>query len=234
MDLLDLLFPRRCVGCGKIKTYLCQDCQKKISFVENPVCPICERPSPYGLTHPRCQTPLVLDGVFVLARYRPPLSSAIQKFKYRYISDLTSTLSNLLIEKLRCWPILSTNYQLLTAQCLIVPIPLYPSRLRWRGFNQSELLAQKLSEQFNILINTKSLIRSKETTPQAKLKSRKDRKDNIRNAFRCVDKKAVLGKIVFLIDDLATTGETLKEAVKELKRNGAQKVYGIVLARGRS
>ncbi len=93
ISILDLLFPKRCVGCGKFGTYLCQKCFLKIEFVENPDCPICQRQAIGGKTHPKCFSRWGLDGLVVATRYRGPVKAAVRKLKYRWVSDLGETLA---------------------------------------------------------------------------------------------------------------------------------------------
>lgn len=114
---------------------------------------------------------------------------------------------------------------------LLVPIPLHPSRLRTRGYNQSEILARGLAEKLNLpLVNL--LERIKKTIPQVGLE-RKKRIENISGAFSVVPNPAIAKAHpnIFLIDDVLTTGSTFLEAANVLKRNGVRKVWGIALAR---
>ena len=120
---------------------------------------------------------------------------------------------------------------------LIIPIPLHPRRLRWRGFNQSEKLAdflgKNLTPGFPILVGNNMLTRTKYTVPQMKIGNYQERKRNVSGIFLITDicKQAFRDKKILLIDDVATTGATLFEAGKILKENGAKKVFGAVIAR---
>jgi len=122
---------------------------------------------------------------------------------------------------------------------LIIPVPLHDRRLRWRGFNQSLVMAnylgQELIPNLEIEIFDKIILRSKHTRPQMTIRNRRERIQNVANVF--VFNKTeeninlIKNKKVLLIDDITTTGSTLFECAKVLKQNGAKKVYGIVLAR---
>jgi ComF family protein len=128
---------------------------------------------------------------------------------------------------------------------LVVPIPLHKRRLRWRGFNQSELLANYISENLTpgmeIPVLNDILIRKKHTTPQMQVKKYSERKENIKDAFEIYPVKSAGGsaekfkriknKNILLVDDVATTGATLNECAKTLKQSGAKKVFALVLAR---
>ena len=76
-SLVDFIFPKKCVGCGKFGEYFCSKCFSKIEYVENPVCPVCQRQAVGGRTHPKCQTRYSLDGLVVACRYRNPVKVAI-------------------------------------------------------------------------------------------------------------------------------------------------------------
>jgi len=122
---------------------------------------------------------------------------------------------------------------------LILPIPLHPRRLRWRGFNQSELLAdhiaQNLTPGFPLPVLSDFIIRTRYTKPQMKIKDYKERQKNIKGIFSLNTRNSLnpklLDKTILLVDDIATTGATLFECGKMLKQNGAKEVFGTVIAR---
>lgn len=193
-----------------------------IIISKNPLCPVCERPSPYGLTHPICRKKLSLDGLYVFGDYRGILKNLLLAYKYKNVSVISKILYGLIINNLP---------NVFKKADLIIPIPLHPKRLMERGFNQSELLCRLIAGALDINVNCKSLVRKRHTLPQMSLRTYKERTKNIKNAFRVANPDSVKGKTVLLIDDIMTTGATMFEAVKTLKRNGAGKTYGIVVAR---
>ena len=123
-----------------------------------------------------------------------------------------------------------------------MPIPLHKKRLKNRGFNQAELLAKEIAEHYSLCLETEILKRKQAIIPQAKIKNHKARRANIKNIFeidpkftkKCVVKKQNLlkDKTIILIDDVTTTGATLSEAAKILKRAGTKEVWGLVVAKG--
>jgi ComF family protein len=123
-----------------------------------------------------------------------------------------------------------------------VPVPLHKRKLRERGFNQAELLAKEVAEYFSLSLETKALIRKKYTPPQVRTKNHKARRESLKNAFeissiftkKCISENTnfLKEKIIILIDDVTTTGATLFEAAKVLKRAGAKEVWGLVVAKG--
>lgn len=220
--LLDLLLPKFCFGCQKPGSYLCSHCYKSIIFTTTPLCPICERPSPFGFTHPGCETPLSINGMFVLGDYSGVLRKMVHFLKYKNVFSLSETLVNLWLEH---YPKELPKFDLLT------PIPLHPKRLKERGYNQAEILGRLLAQKKNIYFQNNVLQRIVNTTAQMSLKNHKKRRENMKNAFAYTKLVPIDNKVICLIDDVATTGATLFEAARVLKRNGVKTVWGIVLAR---
>lgn len=226
--LLDLVFPKKCVSCGKLGKFICGQCFGKIEFFENQVCPYCERQSLYGLPHPRCFKPQGLDGMFVLAHYRGPIRLALRKAKYQGTFGLFGELGKLVVNSYH------HNFDF----DYLVPVPMHPNRERERGFNQAAKLAQSLNYELGIMdyghkrrvLNC--LIRTRETKPQFDLKFDK-RKENVKDAFAIAGHLSlVTGHSFCLIDDVATTGATIFECAKVLKQAGAKNVWSIAVARG--
>lgn len=222
MHILDFIFPQRCVSCKKIGKYICSACIKKIEYITQPICPVCSSPAIGGATHPRCMHPWGIDGMYAATHYRGPIKKAIHLLKYRYVSDVVETLVKLLIER---YP-----KTLPPLDCL-VPVPLFPKREKYRGFNQSFLIAQLLSRYASVPVDKRCLTRNRMTLPQADL-PRSRRLANVRGVFACGEDCNLQDKSVGLVDDVATTMTTLSECAKVLKRSGAKRVWGIVLAHG--
>lgn len=222
MNFLDLIFPRRCVGCSKLGSYLCLSCIGKIKYIEKPICPVCGKQSIDGITHPRCLSKYCLDGLFAVAHFRGAMKDAIHLIKYRFVSDLSESMSNLLVSN---WP------KTLPAFDFLIPVPLHPRRQKYRGFNQSSLLSHSIGKKLDIAVKEKILVRKINTTPQADLKL-KERIINLKDSFAIHDKSDLSGKKIALIDDVTTTRSTFLECAKPLKQNGAEVVWGIALAHG--
>lgn len=222
MNLLDLLFPKRCVGCKKVGFYICPTCASTIRYIDNQICPVCMKPAIGGATHPQCNMPWGLDGLFAAAQYDGVMRTAIRRIKYRYTYDMIHTLTQVLIHRLP---------HTLPAFDTVISVPLYAKRQRDRGFNQSALLAKDVGKHLAIFGSEEMLIRVRNTKPQFGLKKH-ERRVNVYGAFLLRKHAAVKGKHIALIDDVATTMATLSECAKVLKRNGAQSVWGIVVAHG--
>lgn len=234
MTLLDFLFPKRCVSCKKFGFYICPSCQKKIQFLTLNICPVCERASLHGTIHPVCQTRYSLDGLFSAFFYEGVIKKAIHYFKYRpYLSDFGEELFKLLEKSLKNNSANLISQALTFEKPLIVPIPLYKKREKERGYNQSEVIARLMAKKFKLSYCPDLLIRVKPTKPQAKLKV-EERLKNIKNAFYLNPYYKLLAtnyKNIVLIDDIWTTGITLKTCGNLLKRKGFKKVWGLTLAR---
>jgi competence protein ComFC len=191
------------------------------------ICLVCNRPSLDGLTHPGCRTKYAIDGVFCAVSYKKLIKKLIYNFKYKpYLTDLRKTLVELFYESIIQQELFQKAYLL---KPILAPIPLHNKKLKSRGYNHSELLAKDLSGYLKINF-LDVLLRARKTRSQFGL-NLKERKENLKNAFILSSKFSVQGLNMFLVDDILTTGSTLLEAAKVLKRNGARKVWGLVLAR---
>ena len=233
MGLVDLIYPKRCVICKKTGDYLCTNCFSLLSFDTKESCLVCNKPTYNGLTHPICSGKYTIDGCFSAISYNKTAQKLIYNFKYKpYLKDLSLFLSELFYESI----IQNENLALImqkpfvNQKWIIVPIPLFSSKFKKRGYNQSEILAKNISKRLKMpTINL--LKRTRDTKNQYKLK-REDREINIKNAFVVNDSKfAIQNMSIFLIDDIVTTGSTLKEAANVLKRSGAKQVFGLILAK---
>jgi len=223
-SLLDFIFPKKCTGCEKFGEYFCRDCHNKIEFVEKPVCPVCQRQAVEGKTHPGCKTRYTPDGLVVACRYKDPIKKAISKVKYRWVYDIEKVLVDLLASRIYKFD--------LPQKLILVPVPLHKKRKNWRGFNQAEILAKELAKKFDVEYSG-LLFRNRETKTQVGL-DKKARKKNVKGAFFVQEKvnQSVRGKNIMLIDDVYTSGATISECAKVLKKSGAKSVWGMVIALG--
>jgi len=137
-----------------------------------------------------------------------------------FVKDLADTLTELIISK-------ADHPQLFLHPWVIVPVPLHPSRQKWRGFNQAEVIAERLAAAWGWKYENRLLVRYKKTAPQMKLAG-DIRRRNLSQAFS-ITKKTV-PEYVLLIDDVATTCSTLNECAKVLKKAGVKSVWGLTLA----
>lgn len=229
LKILDLLFPIECLCCGKAGQYLCNDCLSKIPLNHHFICPFCGHSSFLGNVCFGCRQSASLDGTWLASDYKNEiLKDSIKAFKYHYVVNLAVPLSQLLIGFLKN----IQNQQPINFDFdLIIPVPLHYRKQLLRGFNQSELLANPISKEFNLPVVATALKRWRFTHSQMKLKEKK-RLKNVVGAFKVVDKKKLLvGKKILLVDDVLTTATTLNECAKVLKAAGAKSVWALALAK---
>jgi ComF family protein len=222
--ILDTLFPISCLSCGAEGDFICADCKVTMKTLEHQRCIVCQKNAPFGFTHPRCLTPFGADGLISFYDYHDEkVSKIIIAGKYNFIPMTYETLGEMISNKF------SSAYNLQATSYQLVPIPLHSTRQRWRGFNQAEVLCQTLSENLNLAC-TNVLVRCKATKTQKDLK-KEGRLKNVSEAFKLKPGVDVHDKNIILVDDVTTTGATLQEAAKVLKRNGAAKVLCLTVAR---
>jgi ComF family protein len=237
--LVDWLYPPRCRACGswiagRDAEYFCRACWPQIRLVGHPLCNHCGRPffDTGGEDH-HCAACLIRPPHFTRARAwgcyprdeitDHPLRVVVQKFKYGRKVSLGKPLGRLLAQG--CREFLEAD-----AGDLIVPVPLHPKRLRWRGFNQSLLLARQVSRLYEVPVDPFVLYRERETPPQTQL-TEDERRKNVRGAFATDPEKVLKDKKVLLVDDVYTSGATVNECSRMLLRGGAREVNVLTLAR---
>jgi len=227
--LWDILFPEFCVNCQKEGSYLCPDCFSLIEIFERQYCPFCHSSKvvPDGKTCGNCRKNKKLDGLFCAVSYENFIvKKIIRQLKYEpFVRNLAKPLSDLVIAHLG-----SLKKQSFFENFLLIPIPLYIKRQKFRGFNQSEEIAKELSLSLKIPVNAGALAKIKNTAAQAELNN-KERRENIKNVFLCVQPEAIKNKKIVLVDDVLTTGSTMESAAETLKNSGASEVWGLVIAR---
>ena len=209
------------MGCGSLGEYICAECINKLPEAKYQKCPMCEGRSIRGRTHKRCKKAWGMDGLVGVFRFSGVMRRMIRKYKFAYVSDLVGDLSEAMISFGNMEILAKKNFTLVTG------VPLHKSRQKERGFNQSFLIAEKVAEYLSIPFDEKVLKRVKNTKVQSGL-VRRERVKNIKGAFELVGD--VKDKKVLLVDDVWTTGSTMRECVKTMKKNGAKEVWGLVLA----
>ncbi len=222
---LDLLFPRRCLGCGVEGNYLCLPCQEKIRFPPQR-CVVCGKPSFLGRVHQECRRKKIfLKGLLVAADYQnQSIQNLIWNFKYNSVSPLGEILATLLTDFF-----ISLDLLDFFATSAVIPVPLHKRRLRERGFNQAQVLAQKFAHKTGLEF-LEVLRKEKNTKDQIEL-SREERLRNVQDSFASLPHPSLGERKIILVDDVATTGATLNECAKVLRGQGAGEIWGLVVAR---
>jgi len=220
---LDLLFPPRCIGCRRVGSWLCAECLDQMPRVEPPFCARCGDVVAADGICARCRTaPLQIECIRSVVYFEGVLREAMHWLKYRGRTALAEPLGGLLAAYWMQHP--------MTAD-VVVPVPLHATRLRERGYNQAALLAREMARRVGLVVDELTLVRQRATAPQVELDA-KQRKENVRDAFRCSD-DALTSKQVLLIDDVCTTGATLEACAVALLEGGARGVQALTLARAR-
>lgn len=232
--IFDWLFPAniKCIICGceldaDTNFCVCEKCYETLPFInyagkKNKICLKCGTPiftqADYCLN---CKNKLqdfdINRSVF---RYVPPISSMLQDYKYNGKKYLYYSFGGVMADYFKTlkWDI-----------DFIIPIPLHEKRIKERGFNQSELIANRMGEILNKPVHNDIVIRQKNTCQQTQL-SKTEREENVKDAFCVIDKKIVKDKNILLIDDVFTTGSTLSECAEQLKKYHPKKVFTMTLA----
>ncbi len=230
--LLHTVFPMNCRTCDNVLDddpipFFCQRCWDQITPIRSPSCPRCAHPFPSphalrpGYVCGSCRKhPPAYNRAWTPYAYQSPLKEAIGLLKYRGKTQLAPSLARLIAQTTPA----PTNVD------AILAVPLHPDRLRAREFNQALLLAYHLGKQWNLPVLTDVLRRTKPTPPQTSL-TRRERLKNLRKCFAVATPSAIEGKNMLVVDDVFTTGTTVNECAKALRKAGAQAVYVQTLAR---
>jgi ComF family protein len=231
---LRLLYPPRCQLCECFcPTPLCQACAESFARITQPWCLRCGAPfDPRVKARPCCaecaeERRPPLDRVRSLGLHVGPLRDAVNALKFRGRIRLALPLAHLLVSLFG-----ASEAGLLEPALIdsIVPVPLHPARRRWRGYDQAELLGRELSTVLDTPCRQGWLRRLRNTPPQVG-QPRKARERNVRGAFAAKEPWPAPGARVLLIDDVYTTGATVRECARMLRRAGAEAVYAVTVSR---
>ena len=236
---LKFLSPKRCVVCRKFGAYFCMSCLKNIKPVFHQNCVVCQRVSHGGATHQDCKKRYGLDGLFCLFKYQGAIRAGITKLKYQRLTDIEDELVALIGTNLQ----IQGEHEVLedleeyiySKHPIVVPVPLHWWKLAQRGFNQAEIISEIVASEYDLPVMPRVLRRKFRSSSQTRLTS-KQRVINAKNIYSVNLDYLEQGRIdpalqsVLLVDDVTTTGSTLKEAAIALKRMGVKYVWGIALA----
>jgi len=233
-ELLDLVAPSRCAGCGAIcREPFCPDCADAVEYLDGPYCPVCGAPYPPSAggwpvcAQCRRHSRLRLDGARAVGLHTGPLRQAVIGLKFKGHQDLVEPLGQILARRFKSEPARTGRLPFDNVDA-IVPVVLHPLRRKWRGFDQAVLLARQVSALCHKRLWDDVLERVKNTAPQVDLDLNR-RADNVKGAFEARKAWKLKDSSVLMIDDVVTTGATLREAAKALKRAGAVGVYALTV-----
>ncbi len=214
--LLDLVYPPKCGICGKLNPdFLCNKCKK-----------ILETETVFGVDKyikNNKENNKYFDEHLYIFLYQGIIRRIILKYKFQEESYLYKTFVNFLLKN-------QNFFEKVKKYDTIIPVPISRNRLKMRGYNQSELIAKEISNKTDMKLETRCLIKTKNTIEQSKL-NREDRIKNIQGVYELIDKKSLYKKKILLVDDIYTTGSTVNECAKVLKKAMPQKIGIFTLAK---
>lgn len=233
LGIRSLLFPVRCPGCGGAPgdpeaDPLCAACRAGLPWMRPPCCGRC------GISLPDAgariclscrRDPPAFDGAVSVWRYEGAAQELVQALKYRGMLSLAPTLAREMARAVRGWPGGPAAAHAVTA------VPLHPTRLRERTFNQADALARRLADELGLPYRPGLLRRLRPTRAQPGL-PREERFRNVRGAFCAEPDPRLRGAHLLLVDDVLTTGATAQACALALTRAGAARVTVVTLARG--
>lgn len=227
-NILEIFFPRFCLVCGYVGRYICPSCEKKLQKnKQNPSCVYCKKRSFLGLTHPSCRRKNGIDGYVSPYSYGTLFKKIIHTVKYKGAYKV--------LQEVMLFPLYQTGNIVLKwnslAPLAIQAVPLHKERLNERGFNQVDYIIKPLCS----LLHTNPLYllkKTKKTKSQATLRTDEERYTNVKGSFTCLTSAQT--KCVLLVDDVVTTGSTIRECSRLMKQNGVTNVFVFSLACGRN
>jgi ComF family protein len=227
-----LFFPSFCELCRTLleepgEKVICRRCREKVRRCQAPFCPCCGRFFESEVESHLCQACLEKEPALArhrsFSRYEGPVKEVILLFKYRGFKVLGNWLGDLLAENL------GSEEDLWEGVDALIPVPLHPKKERKRGFNQAQVLAKRLAAHKSLSLLERRLIKVANVPAQTSLEAG-ERAKNVRGAFRIRKAKDLEGKIVLLVDDVYTTGSTLRECSLVLKKAGVREVRAVTVA----
>ena len=232
--LVNTFFPAFCQHCGKeggpaspTSGWLCEACNYTLAPRLYTNCPVCNRGGEEGRLVPSCRGHTGLTRFFACYTFSSPVAqSLIHAYKFRGAHTLHTPISNLMLTWIFGHDL---EHVFATKNLHITAVPLSKKRRRMRGFNQAELLAKDIASRL-ALPHITTLTRVRETTPQTKAVHPDARRANIQGAFVLSDAD-IAGKNILLVDDVYTTGATMRECATILRQAGASQVWGLTFAK---
>ena len=218
---IDLVFPQTCVHCETEGRLLCGECLDDAVRIGNEACRTCGVQLEFGSRCGKCaEAPPALARVTAVFQFEGAMRDAVHALKYRDLRAIAPALGAELADDVRA------RHRKID---VVAPVPLHRRRLRSRGYNQAELLAQPVAARLGVPMSTDLLTRVTDNPPQAQARNHAARSTGVRNAFAASSEAC--GKRVLLIDDVATTCSTLNACARALRGAGAKSVRAAVLAR---
>ena len=218
-----ILLTRRCVSCGSrdLAGAVCNACQARVVLNQTLFCGACRARLPSGKKICHSDFPYLLGAA---TDYEDPVTrELIHALKFRRFRAAAAPLASILAKYLTCLPIDFRSFP-------ILPVPLSKRRMRERGFNQSDLIAEEITVHCNMSMTTNLLIRTRHTKPQSEAKDVGKRRINLSGAF-IVRPDAIVPPRIILLDDVTTSGATFLAATQALKGAGVRQIIALAVAK---
>lgn len=209
----NILFPTCCLICGKLtEEILCKKCEKEIHKELN------------IKMENKAKKDIYFEKHLYLFEYKDKVRNLILDYKFNDKSYLYKLFSKIIIKNEKICGILK-KYD------IIIPVPIHKKRKQKRGYNQSELITKEISKKIpNLIHENKAIQKIKNNTEQSSL-SKEQRKQNVKDVYKILNKEKMQNKNIVLLDDIYTTGNTVNEISKILKQNGANKILVLTIAK---
>lgn len=211
--ILNLVYPNVCGFCNRINMHnLCKFCELKLNkYVLN------------CIKDYRKDNSKHFDYLYSSLKYENIVREKIIAYKFGEAAYLYRTFVKIIIKNAKI-------YRFLQSYDIIIPVPMYKTKKNVRGYNQSELIAKEIAKTLNIKFRNNILTKIKNTKVQSTL-SKNKRQENVRNVFEIINKEEIRNKKVILIDDIYTTGSTVNECARVLKKAGAKEIFVVTIAK---
>lgn len=213
----ELFFPPRCPSCGKPspKDDFCPACKAELIYLEKGRCLLCGGES----GRCACAGRVLCGAVAPFSYHAPQAAAAMRRLKFAGQTASARPLARYMADWVAAaWPDVAFS--------LVVPVPMTRAAVRRRGYNQAALLGRELARRLGMPCQGRALQKLRENQPQHNL-PRQARQKNVRGVYSVVDERKIRGKIVLLVDDILTTGATMRACARALRRAGASAVYGV-------
>ncbi len=217
---LDLVFPPRCLLCGRGGDFLCHACARALPRAHPPRCRICWLPSPAGVCPDCLHWPPPFTGLRSAFRMEEGAREAVHALKYRGMTVLAEPMGAALADVALDWQVRPD---------VITAVPLHWRRRRQRGYNQSAEMAAVVAGRLGLPLEGQLLRRVRPSPPQAASAGLAERRRNVEGAFEAG--RAASARAVLLVDDVATSGATMSACATALRAAGASAVWGLTFAR---
>lgn len=219
-NIVEAVFPHKC-SCGKWGTTLCYECSDLLVTTKTELCPLCKQISQMGRVCTSCRYRTLLTGVMIVGPHEKVLKDSIWRLKYGPLKDISKPLADIIVQKYG-------NF-LKEKRFTVTFTPTSAQRMAQRGYNQSEEIAKIVAKETGLLLE-ETMSRPHDVVHQVGL-TRVERLQNVVGTISYIGKEFLEKKKVVIIDDVYTTGATLEECAKVLRKAGYREVWGLVLSR---